>query len=180
VTHPLHPRDTFKGRHPIEVRFVCSIVDSPLRSSAYLQAGAVEEIKVASAFRVSWYFVVLALVWMVAMTWHIYPQFRDTIRVHGRLTTINDYVAEACGERIGPVIADCVARTEATAQRLLHREQGKSILLIDAPLLGYVLIYLPLRLMIDSVRRRRDGGIGSSGDLRAAGGVERVSTSPSV
>ena len=138
------------------------------------------EVKVASAFRVSWYFVVLALVWMVAMTWHIYPQFRDTIRVHGRLTTINDYVAETCGERTGPVSADCVARTETTAQRLLHREQGKSILLIDAPLLGYVLIYLPFRLMTDSVGRRRNGGIGSSGDRRAAGGAEHVPTSPSV
>lgn len=157
------------------------MVDSPLRSSAYLRAGAAEEIRVASAFRVSWYFVVLALVWMVAMTWHIYPQYRDTIRVHGRLTTIDDYVAETCGGRIGhPVIAGCVARTKATAQQLLHREQGKSILLIDAPLLGYVLIYLPLRLMIDSVDRRRDGGIGSSGNLRATGGTEHVPTPPSV
>ncbi len=89
------------------------------------------------------YFALLAVVWMVAMTWRIYPQFKDAVRVDGRLTTVEDYIDGTCGERVGPAAATCLAETRETAQRLLRREQGNSILLIVAPIFGYLAIYLP-------------------------------------
>jgi hypothetical protein len=112
-----------------------------------------------SALRVSRYFVVLAVVWMVAMTWHIYPQFKDAVRVDGRLMTAGEYVEETCGQRIGPAAVTCLAEAREQAQQLLRREQGKSVLLIEAPLLGYLVIYLPLRLLVEGVGRRRAVGI---------------------
>ena len=99
------------------------------------------------AIRGSRYFLVFALVWMLVMTWRLYPQFKDAVRVDGRITTVDDYIAETCGERVGPAAVTCLAETRAAAQRLLHREQGKSILLIDAPLVAY-LLYLLLRLLV--------------------------------
>lgn len=99
------------------------------------------------AFRGSRYFLVFALVWMVAMTWRLYPQFKDAVRVDGRITTVEDYVAETCAERVGPAAGTCLAEARAAAQRLLRDEQGKSILLIDAPLMLF-LLYLPLRWII--------------------------------
>lgn len=96
------------------------------------------------AFRGSRRFLIFALVWMVAVTWRLYPQFKDAVRVDGRVTTVEDYVAETCGERVGPAAATCLAEARAAAQRLLRDEQGKSILLINAPLVLY-LLYLPLR-----------------------------------
>jgi hypothetical protein len=117
-----------------------------------------------SAWRISRYFLVLALAWVVAMTWRIYPQFKDAVRVDGRLMTTAEFVEEACGQRIGPAAATCLAETREQAQQLLRREQGKSVLLIEAPLLGYLLIYLPLRLLIEGVGRRR--AVALRGDTR--------------
>lgn len=88
----------------------------------------------------------LVIAWMAVMTWRIYPQFKDTVRVDGRLTTVDDYVGDACGERVGPGAETCLAEAHETAQRLLRREQGKSVLLIEAPLLAYLLVYWPLAL----------------------------------
>jgi hypothetical protein len=112
-----------------------------------------------SALRVSRYFVVLAVVWVVAMTWRIYPQFKDAVRVDGRLTTVGEYIEETCGQRIGPAAATCLAEAGEQARQLLRREQGKSVLLIEAPLLGYLVIYLPLRLIVETVGRRREVGV---------------------
>ena len=95
----------------------------------------------------SGYFVIFAALWMVAMTWRIYPQFKDTLRIDGRLTALSDYVEESCGQRIGPGAETCLEEARTTGERLLAQEQGKSILLILAPVLLYLFIYLPLRLV---------------------------------
>lgn len=96
--------------------------------------------------RLAYYLVVLAIAWMAVMTWRIYPQFKDAVRVDGRLTTVGDYIADTCGERVGPAAATCLAEARETARRLLRREQGKSVLLIEAPLLAYLLVYAPVAL----------------------------------
>jgi hypothetical protein len=96
--------------------------------------------------KLSYYLVLVVTAWMAVMTWRIYPQFKDAVRVDGRLTTVDDYVDDACGERVGPAAETCFAEARETAQHLLRREQGKSVLLIQAPLLGYLLIYWPIAL----------------------------------
>ena len=96
--------------------------------------------------RLSYYLVLVVIAWMAVMTWRIYPQFKDAVRVDGRLTTVDDYIDDACGERVGPAAETCLAEAHETAQRLLRREQGKSVLLIEAPLLGYLLVYWPIAL----------------------------------
>lgn len=84
-------------------------------------------------------FLAFVALWMVAMTWRLYPQFRDTIRVEGRLTTVTAYLEDSCGQRVGPGAATCLAETGEQAQLLLRSEQGKSILTIIAPALAYLL-----------------------------------------
>jgi hypothetical protein len=108
--------------------------------------------------RLSRYLIVLAALWVAAMTWRIYPQFGDALRVDGRLIGFADYVEESCGQRIGPAAASCLAEARATGRRLVASEQGKSVLLIEAPLLFYLLIYLPLGWAIR--RRHLDRGTG--------------------
>ena len=92
--------------------------------------------------RTSRYVALFAVLWMAILTWRIYPQFKDAVRVDGRLTTMEDYIDDACGERLGPAAATCLAETREEAQHLLRREQGKSILLIEAPILAYLGVYL--------------------------------------
>jgi hypothetical protein len=104
--------------------------------------------------RLSRYFVVLTAVWMIAMTWRIYPQFGDTLRVDGRLMGYADYIEESCAQRIGPAASGCLAEARYTGRRLVAQEQGKSVLLIEAPLLGYLLIYLPARLLMSAAGGR--------------------------
>jgi hypothetical protein len=99
----------------------------------------------------------LAVLWMAAMTWRIYPQFGDTIRVEGRLTTVSDYVGRTCGQRVGPAASTCLGEAAETAQLGLREEQGKSLLLILAPLVIYVLLWWPVRLARAHARRRRRG-----------------------
>lgn len=94
--------------------------------------------------RLSRYIIVLCAVWVTAMTWRIYPQFKDTLRLDGRLMSLSQYVDQGCGQRIGPAAASCLAEARITGARLVAMEQAKSLLLIEAPLLGYLLIYLPL------------------------------------
>src|SRR6185312_16448797 len=103
--------------------------------------------------KLSSYLFVLVVAWMAVMTWRIYPQFKDAVRVDGRLTTVGDYIADACGERVGPAAETCLAEAHETAQRLLRREQGKSVLMIEAPLFAYLIVYVPTALWR---RRRRD------------------------
>ncbi len=90
-------------------------------------------------------FLALAGLWMLAMTWRIYPQFGDTIRVEGRLTSVSSYLADRCGQRVGPAAVTCLAEGGEEAQLLLRQEQAKSVLFIVAPLLFYFLAWLPLR-----------------------------------
>ena len=93
------------------------------------------------------YFLVLIVLWMAAMTWRLYPQFGDAIRIDGRLTTVADYVADACSQRVGPAAATCLAETTAEAELQLRREQGKSILLVIAPFLVYLVVWGSVRTL---------------------------------
>jgi hypothetical protein len=110
---------------------------------------------VSSAFHLSRYAAVLAAVWVLAMKWRLYPQFKDTLRDDdGHLVTLAAYVEDSCGQRIGPGVESCLAEARATGRRLVAREQAKSILLIEAPLLAYLLIYAPARWVLERWRRR--------------------------
>jgi hypothetical protein len=102
------------------------------------------------------YFLLLAIVWMVAMTWRIYPQFGDGLRIDGRVTTVEDYVDDTCSQRVGPAAQTCLAEASGEARILLQAEQGKSVLLISAPILVYFLVYLPRRLIGAGAKARRD------------------------
>ncbi|HTZ76984.1 MAG TPA: hypothetical protein VMC10_03715 [Stellaceae bacterium] len=97
------------------------------------------------------FFVIFATLWILAWTWKLYPQFRDQLRTEGRVVSLGEYVEEACGERVGPLATSCRATTLEQGRRLVVSEQAKSLLLLQAPLLLYALVYLPLRLF----RRRR-------------------------
>ncbi len=92
-------------------------------------------------------FLTLAALWMLAMTWRLYPQFGDTIRVEGRLTIVSSYLSERCGQRVGPAAVTCLAEGGEAAQLLLRQEQAKSVLFILAPLLFYLLAWLPMRVL---------------------------------
>lgn len=86
-------------------------------------------------------FLIFAVMWMAAMTWRLYPQFKDAIRVDGRLTSVGQFLEDSCAQRVGPGAATCLAESGEQAQLLLRREQGKSVLIIIVPLLGYLLVY---------------------------------------
>ena len=107
------------------------------------------------SLRPSWGFVILATLWIVAMGWRIYPQFKDTLRFEGRLVTFEDYMTENCGQRIGTEATSCQRQARATGQKLVAREQGLSVLLIMLPLLGYVLIYVPVQLVASAIVAHR-------------------------
>lgn len=116
----------------------------------------------SSTFHLSRYVVLLAAVWIVAMTWRLYPQFKDTLREDdGHLVTLEAFVEDSCGQRIGPAVASCLAEARATARRLVAQEQAKSVLLVEVPLLAYLLVYAPARMALERWRRR--GGAGMAG-----------------
>lgn len=106
---------------------------------------------------ISPYLMLAAILWMAAMTVRLYPQFSDAIRVDGRVTTVAAYLADACGERAGPLATSCRQAAQPRAQHLLRREQAKSILLIEAPVLGYFFLFWPARFFS---RRRPAAGAG--------------------
>jgi hypothetical protein len=106
--------------------------------------------------RLSRYFVVLCAVWVVTMTWRLYPHFGDTLRVNGRPMVLDEYVAANCIGRVGPEAARCSTAAKRAAQPLIAREQAKSLLLIEAPLLGYLLVYLPAQRALRRLPRQRD------------------------
>lgn len=108
-------------------------------------------------------FFAFAIMWIVAMSWRLYPQFGDTLKIDGRLMRLETYVEERCGQRIGPAAESCLDEARATGQRLVAREQGKSLLLIEAPLLGWLLVYLPRRYGLTRLGRRDADGIGDTG-----------------
>jgi hypothetical protein len=84
---------------------------------------------------------------MVAMTWRVHPLFKDMLKIDDRLVTVADYIEESCGQRIGPGAAACVEEARITGRRLVAHQQGRSLLFVAAPLLGYVAIFLPWRLI---------------------------------
>ena len=91
------------------------------------------------------YLPVFIAVWMAAMTWRVYPQFKEMLKVEDRLLSLNDYVEESCGQKIGPAAESCVEEARAAGRRLVARQQGRALLFILAPLLAYLAIYLPWR-----------------------------------
>ena len=98
-----------------------------------------------SVARLSSYLSVFIAVWMIAMTWRVYPQFKDMLKVEDRLVTLDDYVEESCGQKIGPAAESCVEEARDAGRRFVAREQGRALLFILAPLLAYLAIYLPWR-----------------------------------
>jgi len=72
------------------------------------------------------------------MTWRVYPQFKNMLKVDDRLIALEDYVQETCRQRIGPDAASCIEEAQITGRRLVAREQGRALLFIIAPLLVYV------------------------------------------
>ncbi len=114
--------------------------------------------------RVPRYFALLSAIWIVAMTWKVYPQFKDALRIEGRVVTLENYLEDACGERVGPLATSCRSQTLETGWRLLAREQAKSILLIEAPLIGYVILYLPVSLLGGMLGKRRKAPLAAAED----------------
>jgi hypothetical protein len=100
-------------------------------------------------------FMIFAAVWMVAMTWRVHPQFSDMLKVDDRLVTLDGYVEETCGERIGPDARSCLEEARATGERLVARQQGQSVLFILAPLLAYLVGYLPWQIATALLARAR-------------------------
>jgi hypothetical protein len=108
-------------------------------------------------------FFLVAGLWMLAMTARLYPQFGDTIRVGGHLTSVESYLGDRCGQRVGPAVAACLAESGKEARLLLRQEQAKSILFIVGPILFYLLAWLPVRL----VRERHEAARTRAGALTA-------------
>jgi len=105
------------------------------------------------AWRVSPYIVLLIAAWTVALTARLYPQFDTALHIDGRITTVDDYVADRCNTRLGPDAATCLATARRKAQTQLRREQARTVLIIVVPAMLYSL-YLPLAAMADARRRR--------------------------
>lgn len=101
---------------------------------------------------ISRYVALFAAAVILAMTWKVYPLFKDTLRTGGRVVGLDDYVTEACGERVGPLATSCREATLEHGRRLVASQQAKALLMVEAPLAAYLLIYLPYR----SIVRRRD------------------------
>lgn len=108
-----------------------------------------------SLLRVSRYFALFAALWIVAVSAKLYPQFKDSLRIEGQVITLDDYISQTCGERAGTLAASCRAQAVETGARLVARQQAKSLLLIQAPIIFYVVIYLPFALIARRFSRRR-------------------------
>ena len=93
------------------------------------------------------YFTVFAAVWIAAMTWKVYPQFKDTLRADGRVVSLDDFVADACGEKAGPEAAACRATKLESGRRMVRSAQAKAMLLIEAPVIFYAVVLLPIGLL---------------------------------
>ena len=119
-----------------------------------------------STLGISRYFALFAAAVILATTWKVYPLFKDTVRVEGRVLSLDEYVADTCGERVGPLATSCREATLEHGRRLVASQQAKALLLVEAPLLIYVLIYLPYRAAADRLRRSRRQG--AAGDAAAA------------
>ena len=109
-----------------------------------------------SLLHTSRYFAVFAAVWIVVVGAKLYPQFKDSLRIEGQVITLDDYIEQTCGERAGTLAASCRAQAIETGARLVARQQAKSLLLIQAPVLLYGVLYLPFALIARLLFRRRD------------------------
>jgi hypothetical protein len=81
------------------------------------------------------------------MAWKVHPEFSDRLRVDGRVISLDDYVEDACGERVGPLATSCRATKLERGPRMVTAEQAKALLLIEAPLILYAVLFLPIRLL---------------------------------
>jgi hypothetical protein len=93
------------------------------------------------------YFTLFAAAWIVVMAWKVHPEFSDRLRVDGRVISLDDYVEDACGERVGPLATSCRATKLESGPRMVTAEQAKALLLIEAPLILYAVLHLPIRLL---------------------------------
>jgi hypothetical protein len=93
--------------------------------------------------RMARYVVLLILAWMAVLTVRLYPQFETAVRVGGRVMTVDDYIADRCGTRLGPAAETCLVAARRKAGVQLRREQAKSVLIVVAPAVLYLLC-LPL------------------------------------
>lgn len=106
-----------------------------------------------SGRRVSPHVVLLIAVWTAIMTTRLYPQFDRTLRIDGRITTVDDYIADRCGARLGPEATTCLATAHDKARTQLRREQARTVLIIAVPGVLYLLYLAPVALA--GARRRR-------------------------
>ncbi|GEM_PF-6046789 len=104
--------------------------------------------------RHSTYVLLLIVVWTIAMAARLYPQFGTAVRIDGHLISVEDYIAERCGARLGPDAAACLVAAHRKAQVQLHREQARSVLIIAGPAVLYFL-YAALAGLAAAIRRRR-------------------------
>jgi len=104
------------------------------------------------------FFALFAALWIAAMTWKVYPQFKDTLRIDGRVVALDDYIEDTCAERVGPLATTCRAAAIDQGRRLVTREQAKALLLVEAPLVPYAALYLLTRLRRRAGARRTAGG----------------------
>lgn len=103
--------------------------------------------------RASPYVVLIIALWTAAMTVRLYPQFETAVRINGRVTTVDEYIADRCSARLGPAAEACLAAAHRKAQIQLRREQAKTVLIIVAPAVLY-LVYLSLAGVVDAFRLR--------------------------
>lgn len=105
--------------------------------------------------RASRYVVLLIGVWMAVTAARLYPQFDTAVRIDGRVTTVNDYLVDRCGARLGPAAETCLAAAERNVRIQLRREQAKSVLIVVAPAVLY-LAYLAFAAAAESHRQHLD------------------------
>lgn len=103
--------------------------------------------------RLSLYVMLLIAAWTIIMAARLYPQFDTALRIDGRITTIDDYIADRCGARLGPEAAACLASAHRKARTQLWREQARMALIVVAPGVLY-LLYLAPAAWVDAHRRR--------------------------
>ena len=103
--------------------------------------------------RISPYVVLLIAAWMAAIAAQLIPQFDAALRIGGRITTVDDYVADRCGARLGPDATNSLATAHHKARTQLRREQARTALIIVAPGVLYFLYLAPAALV--EARRQR-------------------------
>lgn len=98
------------------------------------------------------------------MTAQLYPQFANTIRIDGRLTSVESYLGDRCGQRVGPAAAACLAEGGKEARLLLRREQAKSVLFIVGPIFFFLFAVPPVRFVRERYEAARTRPRASAAD----------------